>query len=88
MVVQVPADLDARLTSFLQQMVITQERLVLLQRLLFQLYAEVVELLRPLVGELDDEEDDAAQNCDRHVKAIARELPHLQRRPSQHNRDR
>ena len=69
-------------------MFVPEIRLVLLQRVRFNVSAEVIVLLRPFVTQLDDEKDDSADNRDSHVNLVAGELPHLQRRPRQHHRDR
>ena len=71
-IVQVAGDLDPRRQPFGEQMLVAEIRFVFLERARLNEGAEVVELLRPLVGQLDDEKDHAAEDRDPHVQLVAR----------------
>src|SRR3979409_522489 len=69
-------------------MMIAKIRLVFFERLFFYECTEVVEFLRPLVSELDDQEDYATKDRDGHVPPKGSAAGHLERRPREHDRDR
>ena len=69
-------------------MFVPEVRLVFLESAGFNVGAKVIELLRPLVGQLDDEKEDAAEDRDPHVNPVGRQSAHFERGPREHDRDR
>ena len=88
---QMPRNLDARvdlrvaLLILLLDVIVAEIRLVLCERFLFDERSEVLEFLRPFVGQLDDEEDRPAEDRDTHPQLVLRKLPHFQRSPREHD---
>ncbi len=69
-------------------MVVPEIGLIFLERILLDKRAEVLKLLRPFVGQFHRQEGHAAQDRDEHVPPVGMKLPHLERRPRHHDRDR
>ena len=87
-IVEMPSDFNPRRQTFGEEMLVSEIRLVLLEGTGLDEGAEVLELLRPFVGQLDHEKKHAAEDCDPHIDLVAGQLSHLQRRPRQHHGDR
>ncbi len=87
-VVKVPGNFLARRETLLEQMSVAEILFIFPKRVFLNERAEVVELLRPFVAELDHQEDDPAKNGQRHVDFVPGQVAHFQRRPGQDHRNR